>query len=685
MIRQDVIFEIGCEELPSFSVLILAEALAANIKAILLEQQLKFVDIVFYGTPRRLAVLIKEVSEYQEEQHVIKLGPTKEAAFTHDAKPTQALIGFCRANNLALEQVTLQQHGNTERVMLEKHIAGEAAITLLPKCFQQAMVNLPIAKLMHWGNNIGPFVRPVHWILSLYGAQLISGEYFNIKADRMTKGHRYHFPENYQLDNASDYENFLINLKVIPSFAKRRSIILEKVTQQAAAYNATAVIDQNLLDEITAIVEWPVIAIGKFAERFLQLPEEVLIASMQQHQKCFAIRSNDGKLKPNFIAILNIDSKNVATVITGNEKVICARLSDAEFFFKNDQKEPFTALIPKLETIMFHAKLGSLAEQNNRLETLLPEFCVSLKINLDEAKQAILLSKLDLMTGMVQEFPELEGVMGYYYAKLSGEKDALAIALKEQYLPRFAKDELPSTRLGLLLSLLNRLYTLIGIFGIGEKPTGMKDPYKLRRHALAIIRLLGTRNFELNLTDCIDKTVKIFPQEMMNATYTSEIKQFILERLPNLFAAKNIEASLVNAVLEVESDNIFDIIKRVEALHAVINDIKPLLGGIKRVQHILKSYANLSLGVVDSKLLVEPAEIELFQSLSNTVTILKDLQDKKSYKEILFLLSGFRPKIDSFFDTVMVLVEDESLKSNRLSLLAQLEATLCCVADLAKC
>ncbi|OGV28194.1 MAG: glycine--tRNA ligase subunit beta [Legionellales bacterium RIFCSPHIGHO2_12_FULL_37_14] len=681
MAKQDVIFELGCEELPSFAAKTLAEAFATNLKAILAEVKLNFDSIDSFGTPRRLSALIKGVNEKQEDQHIAKLGPSKSAAFDEFGVPTKALLGFCKANNLKPENVQFKQDGNVERVVLEQHINGEQAIKLLPKCFQRALAELPIAKLMYWGENVGPFVRPVHWILSLYGEQLIEGEYFKIKAGRRTQGHRYHFPEQYELEHASYYEKLLLRLKVIPSSSKRREIILAAIQKEAEKNNASLVLNDSLLDEVTSIVEWPVAVTGSFSERFLALPEEVLIASMQQHQKCFALKDKNNKLKANFVAVLNIESKNVAAVIAGNEKVICARLNDAAFFFQQDQNTSLDDLIPKLKNITFQAKLGSLADKIIRLERILPKFAALLDVNLADARRALQLSKVDLLTGMVQEFPELEGVMGYYYAKLNKENDQVALALQEQYLPRYANDKLPDTKIGVLLSLLDRLYTLIGIFGVGEKPTGMKDPYKLRRHALAVIRLLAKNECNINLPTALEDIFAVFPQGLLNSLCITEVKQFILERLPSFFAASLSSQSIVAAVLAVQAENMFDIFERVNAVNELIKELSPLTGGLKRVQHILKA-AEFPPGKVTTQLLGVPEELQLYQELCKVETALQELKTKKDYRKILILLGSLRPFIDDFFAKVMVMDENKELRNNRLRLLMQLHQAFCFVADL---
>lgn len=692
MSKQDVLFELGCEELPSRAVLPLAQALAQGIQQKLTAAQIAFGEIIHYGTPRRLAVWIKAVDESQGEQYVIRKGPAKAAAFDASGNPTPALLGFARSCGLPVEEIHFKAAEKGEWAEVEKTTPGEKTIHLLPQFFQEVLNQLPIAKPMFWGRQVGPFVRPVHWIVSLFGSEVMKGSYFGITAGRMTMGHRYHYPIPHVVNHPAEYETCLQQLKVEPSFETRRTRVLQVITERAAAMQSEVVMNEELLDEVTSIVEWPIALTCIFPERFLRVPEEVLIASMQVHQKCFALRDKQGKLNACFITVANIESLNPAQVIAGNEKVMRARLSDADFFFTQDSKHPLSSFLPMLEKALFQAKLGSLADQTHRIAAVLPQLCKALQLDEKEARKALELSKADLMTGMVGEFPELQGVMGYYYAMQAGEDPSVALAIKEQYLPRFALDELPSSSLGWVLSLLNRLDTLVGIFGIGQKPTGMKDPYKLRRHALAVLRLLAQYEIPLSLSDLLQSVFDSYPKGVLAAESLPEIKTFILERLPAFFAANELDAELVLSVTAVQSEDIYDLMKRAQALQSTRAHIQPLIGGVKRVHHLLKGIElNIIQGNIDQALFEHPAETALYEAMNqvdnqidSSAKRIQQLCPSKDYKQSLLMLSELRPVIDAFFDSVMVMVENETLKMNRLKLLYRLQVMLLSVADLSR-
>lgn len=683
MSKEDVLFELGCEELPSKMVLPLAQGLATGIQAALQAAQIQYGEVIYYGTPRRLAVWIKSVDEMQAPQHLTRKGPAKQAAFDAQGKPTQALLGFARACEVSLDQIVFQSTDKGEWAVVEKTMPGTQTLQLLPGFFSTVLTQLPIPKPMYWGTQTGPFVRPVHWIVGLFGTEVIQGAYFDLKADRYTTGHRYHFPQQYTLQHPSEYESLMRRLNVEPHFETRRAMVIDQVNAIASTQQGQAVMNPDLIDEVTSIVEWPVAVMGTFSEHFLKLPEEVLIASMQAHQKCFAVRDAQHKLLPCFIAVANIESKQPEQVVAGNEKVMRARLSDADFFYSQDSKQPLIEFAPMLSHALFQAKLGSLADQLQRITHLVPLFKRHLNLDASQVNRAIALSKCDLMTGMVGEFPELQGVMGYYYAKQDDEDEAVALAIKEQYLPRFAADELPHSSVGWILSLLNRLDTLVGIFGIGQKPTGMKDPYKLRRHALAVIRLLAQYDLPVTLSSCLEAAYAAYPEKTLNQTSLSELKTFILERLPAYFQAQGIAADYVACVVAVESERIYDITKRVHALYQTRERIAPLLGGVKRVHHLLKTVQDEDINAeVNLALFEKESEQALFDALNQVEGQLKTLQTQRDYAQSLLKLSELRPVIDAYFDTVMVMVDDRSQKTNRLKLLYRLKQALLSVADL---
>ncbi|MCX7115538.1 MAG: glycine--tRNA ligase subunit beta [Gammaproteobacteria bacterium] len=683
MNKHDILFEIGCEELPSGSVRPLGEALAKNLAQAFQDKNIAFDTIRYFATPRRLAVYVTQVPEILAAQTVIKRGPAQAAAFDAQGQPTKALNGFAASCGMMIQELELETTDKGSWYVSKKTLAGEMLCAVLPGVMQKALDALPIAKPMYWGNQVGPFVRPVHWVVFLYGRDIVDATFFGIQAGRETYGHRYHAPLAHAIKEPRDYESSLLTLKVIADFEVRREKVLALVNTCAQACQAEPVLPEALLDEITSIVEWPCVLKGAFSEAFLRLPSEVLIASMQTHQKCVALKSPAGALLPYFITLSNIDSLHPEQVVLGNEKVMGARLSDADFFFSQDRQQPLSGFFPMLNQALFQAKLGSLADQVKRMEGVLLTWAPQWGLSQDSVTQALMLSKCDLMSGMVGEFPELQGVMGYYYAVADQVPQEVALAIKEQYLPRFSQDDLPSSPLGVALSLVNRFDALVGILGIGQKPTGVKDPYKLRRHALAIVRLLMATPGQVRLTDCLDTVAASFPAGVLTALSLQDVKTFILERLPAYYQAMGINADLVASVCAVQSECLSDQAKRLDALNIKRHELEPLIGGVKRVAHLLKSVdATVLNGEVNASLFEMDAEKNLYASLQDTKKALEPLYAAGDYQAIFESLTLLRPMIDCFFNEVMVMVDDVSMRTNRLQLLSGLQQVLLGVADL---
>ncbi|WP_133140115.1 glycine--tRNA ligase subunit beta [Legionella genomosp. 1] len=679
----DFLFELGCEELPSGSVLPLSKELAYNMKDALEKAEIAYDEIKSFATPRRLAVLISKVAKEQPSQTSVKRGPAVAAAYDAEGKFTPALLGFARSCGVDVEQLSRSKTDKGEWFVYESHSPGAPSETLLPALVQQALANLPIPKPMRWGTGDDEFSRPVHWAVMLWGKQIIKASIFGMATGRITYGHRFHHPHAVQIDQPADYEQALHSASVVADFGKRRQLIVDEIEKTAAEARGTAIMPEELVDEVTSIVEWPQALLASFDQAFLDVPPEALIASMQSHQKCFPLKDESQQLMPLFIAISNIESKKPKQVIAGNEKVMRARLSDAAFFFEQDKKQTLSRHLDSLSKVIFQAKLGSLLDKSLRIQGIMEHLIKPLGLDREQAMRAAELSKCDLMTGMVGEFPELQGLMGYYYARHDGEKLDVAVALNEQYLPRFAGDGLPQSSLGRALSLADRLDTLVGIFAIGQKPTGMKDPFKLRRHALAIVRMLVTNNTELNLSELIEASISAYGRLIdANEPALKEIQAFILERLHSYYQAQAVSNDIVLAVRARQADNLYDFDQRIQALLHFINlpEASSLSAACKRVSNILQQQSNDN--HVDSSLFSEVAEQHLYASLLEVEERSRSWQETKKYSLILNQLAGLKTAVDAFFERVMVMVDEEKIKANRLALLSRLQVLLQSVADI---
>ncbi|OGV51088.1 MAG: glycine--tRNA ligase subunit beta [Legionellales bacterium RIFCSPHIGHO2_12_FULL_42_9] len=686
--KSDFLFELGCEELPSAAVLSLSSALTLNVMKILTRLGLTYEAVIPFASPRRLALRVTQLAAEQPLQTLSRRGPALAAAYDSLGKPTPALLGFAKSCGIEPANLSVIKTDKGDWISFEATTKGAATAQLLPTIMQEAIAALPIVKPMRWGDGDYEFARPVHWLVMVYGDKLIPGEILGVVSGQVSYGHRFHHPDPVFIASPADYESLLHAACVIVDFHKRREIILLQIQTLAKEVHAEAVIPDALLDEVTSIVEWPKALRAEFDKDFLLIPQEVLVASMQAHQKCFPLADPTGKLLPYFITVANLDSVRPAQVILGNEKVMRARLSDAAFFFEQDRKNPLASHIPATEKVIFQAKLGSLHDKAQRLQQGMQNLLAPLQLNATEATRAALLSKCDLLTGMVSEFPLLQGVMGYYYAKLDGESLAVALSLQEQYLPRFAGDDLPKSALGTALSLADRLDTLAGSFLLGEKPSGVKDPFKLRRHALAVARLLVNNQATLSLAALIQKAALNYQESLLNSekSQLSELHPFILERLVGYYQGQGIKTSLVNAVLARQNDSLFDLNQRLHALTDFVKrpEAEILSAACKRVTNLLNSTLQeaAQINSIDTALFHEQAEHHLFKQLDITEVKVHSLHEDGDYPAILTLLSSLRPDIDVFFEHVMVLVDDVSLKRNRLALLKRLQGLLQSVADM---
>lgn len=686
MPHDDLLFEIQTEELPSKILTSLGLSLKQEIEKQLQKANLSFGASRFYATPRRLAVLIQALEAEQKAQTIERKGPALTAAFDQKGQPTPACLGFARSCGVSPSALTKIKNPSGEWVGFVEKKPGKKTVTLLPELIREALAALPIPKRMRWGNQTESFIRPVHSFVLLFGKRVVPIHLFGCRSDRLTSGHRFYQPKRLKITQAKDYEALLQKKgSVIADFDKRKRLI-QKETENAVKRRfrkgAQIVFQDDLLNEVTGLVEWPIGICGSFDKAFLNLPREVLISAMQDHQRYFPIEDKNGKLLPNFAAAINIKSEDRKRVVAGNERVLRARLSDAAFFYETDKKQTLESRLPALKGIVFQAKLGTLYDKTQRLIRLAKYLAPLLQEKETQAERAAFLAKADLTSGMVGEFPELQGVMGFYYATHDGESKAVAQALLDQYRPRFANDMLPQSNLGCLLALADRIDTLIGIFGINQNPSGDKDPYGLRRAALGVLRILIEKKCDLDLKPLLAFAAKGYPR-LENKEVESQVLRFILDRMKGLYQEKDADAFA--AVTAIKVTNPYDIHLRVAGIQAfkALPQSESLALANKRVSNILaqSGVLNGATSEIDTGLLAETAEKALFKALQEYSK--PQAEEHKDYVEKMLKLAKLRDPIDHFFDQVMVMAEDQKIRENRLRLLSRLRALFLQVADIA--
>lgn len=683
---RDFLFELLCEELPPKSLLTLSKALATGVSEALNKAGLHFAQSIYHASPRRLALVIKQLDEETGAETIERLGPSVKHAFDDSGNPTKAALGF--AKGLKVEVSDLSRHKTDKGEWLSFHInkPPQKTIELLPAFVEKALQALPIPKPMHWGELKTLFVRPVHNALMLFGEEVVPGSVLGLNTTNETKGHRFHAPETIAIKHADDYVESLRKAYVLVDNAERQRTIKSQCENKAASIEANVHLDEDLLNEVSALVEWPHALVVPFDKRFLDVPREVLVTSMAEHQKCFALSGKDGELLPSFITVSNIDSTNEAQVIAGNEKVMRARLSDAEFFFSKDKETTLASKAEKLSAMLFQKKLGSLQDKVDRVAVIARSLARPLAVNEDLVTRAVQLAKADLVSLMVFEFPALEGEMGAEYAKFDGEEESVCLAIKEQYLPRFSGDLLPQSDMGLILSLADRIDTLVGIFAIGEKPSGVKDPFKCRRHALAIVRLLLEAPATIGLDTLIADSVSAY-EGLLDATKAEgDVKTFILERLKGYFLQQDVTFDVFEAVLAVESSDLQEMKRRIDALTTFRQSehAADLAAAFKRIGKLLDKASLSGEARVDASLFSEAAESSLHKRLLALDETIQPLLAANEYGKVLTTLSELKPEVDAFFETVMVMAEDEKVKQNRLHLLFYCQQLFFKVADIAK-
>lgn len=679
----DFLFELGCEELPSAAVQPLSLALKNTMLIALEKLGVSFDSLQAFATPRRLAILIKGLPTQVLGQSMLRRGPALATAYDSDGNPSKALIGFAKSCGVMVDELRISKTDKGEWLVYESIAKNRDMQEILPELVKASVAALPIAKPMRWGDGEVEFARPVHWIVLLWGAEVLAFDILGVRASNQTRGHRFLAPKAVTIHTPADYEALLRELYVIADFTKRREIIIEQIKQAAATYQAKALMPEALVDEVTSIVEWPQALVASFEPHFLEVPSEALIASMQGHQKCFALQDSYQQLLPYFITVTNLQSQKPEQVIAGNEKVMRARLSDAAFFYTHDKKQPLSDSIAATANVVFQVRLGSLLDKTTRMQGLLQTLIRPLGLDQQDTLRAAQLSKCDLLTGMVNEFPELQGLMGFYYASHDKETSAVATALFEQYLPRFAGDILPSTPVGMALSLADRLDTLAGIFAINQKPSGDKDPFKLRRHALAVVRLLVNHAAPLSLSQLIADALDMYGDKVVDAkTIASELHAFIFDRLQSYYQAEQLSADKVLAVKACQAECLHDFDLRIRALahYVALPEASILSAACKRVNNVLQGTEYLL--DINEQLFKEEAEKQLFHTLQTMEATLAPLYTNSQYVDILTHLTRLRAPVDAFFEQVMVMVDDSTLKMNRLALLRRLQTLLQGVADI---
>lgn len=683
---QDLLIELGTEELPPKALKTLSEAFTASLLEQLAGGALEHGDVEPYAAPRRLAVLIKAVPEKQPDQTVKRTGPAVQAAFDADGNPTKAAEGFARSCGVSVDDVSRIQDGKVEKLYYELTQPGSSLSALVPAMVEKALADLPIPKRMRWGDNDYQFVRPVQWLLMLHGSDVIDAEIMGHKAGNISRGHRFHAPADIEIAQAADYADRLKAAYVDASFAARQEKIKADVEAKAAELGGVAVIDPELLDEVTALVEWPVVIAGNFEERFLDVPKEALIKTMQDNQKYFAVLDDAGNLKPHFMTISNIESKDPQQVSEGNERVIRPRFADAEFFWNQDRKHKLEDNNEALKKIVFQNKLGSVYDKAGRVSALAGFIADKLGSNAEHAQRAGILSKADLSSEMVLEFGSMQGIAGRYYAEHDGEPGDVPAAIQEQYKPLFAGDSLPQTATGQAVSLADKLDTLMGIWAAGQQPTGAKDPFALRRAALGVLRIIIEGELELNLRELLEQAAAGYAADIGAQDKVRDVYDFAMDRLRPYLIDQGYTPQQFDAVLAVNPASPLDFAKRISAVKvfSAMKQADSLSAANKRIRNILKKIEGEVADTVDRKLFQEAQETSLFGAIATQKMVTAPLLEAGDYDKVLANLATLKDTVDAFFDGVMVMAEDEALKNNRIALLAQLRAMFLQVADLSQ-
>ncbi|EKF9124820.1 glycine--tRNA ligase subunit beta [Vibrio cholerae] len=681
---KEFLIELGTEELPPKQLRTLAEAFAANFAAELATADIAHEGVTWFATPRRLALKVANLAESQPDRVVEKRGPAVNVAFDADGKPTKAAEGWARGNGITVEQAERLVTDKGEWLLFKEQVQGQQTASVVVEMAAKALANLPIAKPMRWGDKETQFIRPVKTLTILFGSELIQGEILGVASARTLRGHRFMGEAEFTIESAEQYPAILEERgKVIADYATRKAMIIEGSQQAAQQLGGIADLEDALVEEVTSLVEWPVVMTAKFEEKFLKVPAEALVYTMKGDQKYFPVYDANKKLLPNFIFVSNIESKEPRHIVEGNEKVVRPRLADAEFFFNTDRKRPLVDRLSLLENAIFQQQLGTIKDKTDRITELAGYIAEQIGADVEKSKRAGLLAKCDLMTSMVFEFTDTQGVMGMHYARHDGEAEEVAVALNEQYMPRFAGDELPSRGVSAAVAMADKLDTIVGIFGIGQAPKG-SDPFALRRASLGVLRILVEYGYQLDLVDLIAKAKSLFGNRLTNANVEQEVIEFMLGRFPTWYQDAGFSIDIIQAVLARNPTKPADFDQRVKAVShfRALEEAEALAAANKRVGNILAKYDGELGEEIDLALLQEDAEKALAEAVEIMAEALEPAFATGNYQEALSKLAGLRAPVDAFFDNVMVMADDEALKKNRLTLLNKLRNLFLQIADI---
>lgn len=681
---KEFLIELGTEELPPTQLRTLAEAFAANFESELQSAELAHQGIKWFAAPRRLALKVTELAESQADKIVEKRGPAITAAFDAEGNPTKAAQGWARGCGIAVEQAERMVTDKGEWLLFKQEVKGKQTSEIIVSLASKALANLPIAKPMRWGNKTTQFIRPVKTLTMLMGAELIEGEILGVASGRSIRGHRFMGEQVFTIESAEQYPEILQERgKVMADYEARKQIIIAEAQKAASAVGGIADLEDDLVEEVTSLVEWPVVLTAKFEQEFLKVPSEALVYTMKGDQKYFPVYDQNKKLLPNFIFVSNIESKEPKYVIEGNEKVVRPRLADAEFFFNTDRKRPLIDRLPELEQAIFQKQLGTIKDKTDRITELAGYIAEQIGADVEKSKRAGLLAKCDLMTSMVFEFTDTQGVMGMHYARHDGEAEEVAVALNEQYMPRFAGDTLPSHGVSTAVAIADKLDTIVGIFGIGQAPKG-SDPFALRRASLGVLRIIVENGYHLDLTDLIAKAKSLFGDKLTNATVEDDVVEFMLGRFNAWYKDEGFSVDIIQAVLARRPTKPADFDRRVKAVSHFreLEAAEALAAANKRVGNILAKFDGELAESIDLALLQEDAEKALAESVEVMAEALEPAFATGNYQDALSKLADLREPVDAFFDNVMVMADDEALKKNRLTLLNKLRNLFLQIADI---
>jgi len=686
MRTENCLVELGTEELPPKALKSLGEAFATQFEAALTQADLDFDSVSWFAAPRRLAVYVSGLAEGQADKVVEKRGPAVSAAFDADGNPTKAAQGWARGNGIDVADAERLITDKGEWLLHKAQVPGQSVAELLEGLINQAVSKLPIPKPMRWGNYNTQFIRPVHTLCVLYGSEVVNVSVLGLTSDRVVQGHRFHGDGRFELDHADNYASALEKQYVLADFEARKDKVRQQLEDAAQSLSLKPDYNEDLLEEIASLVEWPVVLKAGFDKAFLEVPKEALIYTMKDDQKYVPLLDSNGALSNTFLFVTNIESRDPSQVVSGNEKVIRPRLADAEFFFNSDKKTTLESRLQSLETVLFQKQLGTLKEKSERISALSAFIASQIDANETQAARAGLLAKTDLMSNMVMEFPDVQGVMGKYYALNDGEDAPVAEALYEQYMPRFAGDALPSSGVSASVALADKLDTLVGIFGIGQLPKGDKDPFALRRAAIGVLRIITELSLPLDLETLVGKAIDVYGDKLTNTDTQTQVVDFVLGRFTALLQDQAIAIDVIQAVAARRPTKPADYLARVHAVDKfrALDEAEALAAANKRVANILaKQNVEVTDTVnIDESLLVEDAEKALYTELKEAQKEVQSAVPTQDYTRILTALATLRNVIDNFFDNVMVMADDEAVKNNRLALLSLLRQLFLTTADI---